>query len=128
MATICIHLKTNMICDRNKILACDPDLFQRTSKVDNIYWSPDNAAQLCTTTCIDSSRQCEKDAAGSSEGEFLRSGDCLVEADTISTRFPEALKITCLRFSAESGASSSSRSEFDSDVAPPDCAENPSDP
>ncbi|KAK2773616.1 LysM domain-containing protein [Colletotrichum kahawae] len=128
MATIFVHLKTNVICDRNTTLNCDSDLFQWTSKVDNIYWTSDNTTQLCTTGCLDSSRQWKEDVAGSCEGEFLRSGDQLVEADTLSTRFAEGLEIACLQPSADEWCFVESQEWVGSDVVRPDCAANPSDP
>ncbi|KAK2014359.1 hypothetical protein LZ32DRAFT_603389 [Colletotrichum eremochloae] len=123
-----LNISTTCISALNTTLACNPDLFQWTSKVDSIYWTSDNTTQLCTTGCLESSRQWREDVAESCEGEFLRSGDRLVEADTLSTRFAEGLEIACLRSSADEWCFVESQEWVGSDVVRPDCAENPSDP
>lgn len=60
-------------------------------------------------------------------GEFLRSGDRLVEADTLSTRFVEGLGIACLQSSSNDWCFVESQEWVGSDVVRPDCAANPSD-
>jgi hypothetical protein len=103
-------------------------LFQWTSKVDNVYWTSDNTSQLCTTGCLDSSRQWKEDVAEVCEGEFLRAGDRLVEADTLSTRFVEGLEIACLQSSSSEWCFVESQEWVGSDVVRPDCSANPADP
>jgi hypothetical protein len=109
-------------------LACDPDLFQWTSNVDNIYWTSSNTSQLCTSGCLESSRAWNEDVAESCDGEFLRSGDRLVEADTLSARFIAGLDVACLKSSSNDWCFVESQEWVGSDVVRPDCSTDPSNP
>lgn len=96
--------------------------------MDNIYWSSSNASDLCTTRCIESSRKWVDEVGGSCDGEFLRSGDREVDAETLATRFVAGLDIACLKSSSNQWCFVESQGWVGSDVIRPDCNADPSDP
>ncbi|EUC34225.1 carbohydrate-binding module family 50 protein [Bipolaris victoriae FI3] len=123
-----LNISTTCIAALNTTLDCEPNLFQWTSNVDNIYWSSSNASDLCTTRCIESSRKWVDEVGGSCDGEFLRSGDREVDAETLATRFVAGLDIACLKSSSNQWCFVESQEWVGSDVIRPDCNADPSDP
>ena len=77
---------------------------------------------------MESSRQWKEEVVESCEGEYLRSGGRLVEADTLSARFVVGLEIACLQSSSNEWCFVESQEWVGSDVVRPDCDANPSDP
>lgn len=80
---------------------CNQDLYQWTVNADSVWWTAENTTQLCTESCLASSRQWKEDVADACVGEWLRSGRSYVEADTLSGRFAEGLELACTRSSAD---------------------------
>ncbi|KAI8284181.1 hypothetical protein K4K60_002110 [Colletotrichum sp. SAR11_57] len=86
---------------RNATVDCNQDLYQWTVNADSVWWTAENTTQLCTESCLASSRQWKEDVADACVGEWLRSGRSYVEADTLSGRFAEGLELACTRSSAD---------------------------
>ncbi|KAK1655798.1 hypothetical protein BDP81DRAFT_456637 [Colletotrichum phormii] len=123
-----LNITATCVTALNATLDCDQDLYQWTVKADSVWWTAENTTQLCTESCLASSRQWKEDVADVCVGEWLRSGRSYVEADTLSGRFAEGLELACTRSSADEWCFVESQTWTGSDVVRPDCAATPADP
>lgn len=107
-------------------MSCDSDLFQWAIEVDSIYWAQENVTKLCTAGCISEASLWKESVNEDCNDEFLKVGDRIVPAESLSSRFTEGLEMACMKSSSNQWCLIESYDWVGSDALQIDCAVNPS--
>ncbi|KAH7317112.1 hypothetical protein B0I35DRAFT_337390, partial [Stachybotrys elegans] len=112
----------------NTTLPCDPNIFQWTIKIDDVYWTEKDVGALCVPNCISKARDWSKAVQVACRDDWMTAGERAVPAESLSLRFLEGLEMACMRSKSNEWCLLKSYEWVGSDVVQVDCAAKPNDP